>query len=647
MKKVFVSILVIALAVVVAAPAQALTNAELLTALQALSPAQLTQLLSSAQGSALGSPEEFTMNLKLGSRGNDVERLQMFLEDSGLLDTNGHYGYFGPLTKAGVIKYQKANGLPSTGYFGPMTREVVNAELGSAPGPVVTLPAGCTVGAVYNSVTGALCSTPNPTPAVSNPSEGSITTKLAGEPANDANVRRTTDVKVWGVEVSAIGSDMRVDRLDLQFAVTVGGSAQNPGSFVTGISILDGSTKLVEKALTSADFYKDTSNRYHVIVSGIGFNVPKGTTKTVTVAINTVSISSSDTARVLTVQGYAGSSQNVRAQDTVGLQSYTDMSGSSNTRTHTFNSPGSSTLTTSLNAAGTPKSTNSRVSTTDGVQKMLMQQFDVKSTTGVSKVTDIGVAVNASNTVALPSTLFLYDGDTLLGSVTAGTSDGAAATFTSLSLLVPQDTTKTLTVKATFPTSVTNGLSASTSIQSAGNILYDKPDGSSGNGGPTSEIASNDQYFYSAVSKWTLVSASNIGAAGVVNVSSSSVSGAIVLKVKADGGSITKPVVGDFSIWFASSTVSGGAYTAANAIQASNTSVTVLPTDSSLGDGGEYTVTINGNLFSNNVSYGASSGTGYSEAMVLASVKSNLTGTQTWGIDDFNTPKVLLSKGTF
>jgi hypothetical protein len=78
MKKVFASIIVLALAVVVATPAKAMTDAELLAALKSLSPAQLTQLLSGASdtGSQLSA---LTQNMKLGSRGDEVETLQKFL----------------------------------------------------------------------------------------------------------------------------------------------------------------------------------------------------------------------------------------------------------------------------------------------------------------------------------------------------------------------------------------------------------------------------------------------------------------------------------------------------------------------------------------------------------------------------------------
>ena len=214
--------------------------------------------------------------------------------------------------------------------------------------------------------------------------EGLMTTTIAALPADDSNVRTTSNVSVYGIDVKAAGSDMIVDRADLKYQLLLASSAQNPSNFITGISAYDGNTLLVSKTLTSADVNKDSSSRYHVIISGIGFKVAKDATKTLTFKINTNSISSSDSARVVTVKGYAGNTNNIRAYDTLGLQSYTDMTGKQ-TKTFTFNSSGSSTLTVSGNTSATPVSTTNKVNSSDGVQNLVMQAVNFKSTTGDPK----------------------------------------------------------------------------------------------------------------------------------------------------------------------------------------------------------------------------------------------------------------------
>ncbi|MFA6410089.1 MAG: Ig-like domain-containing protein [Candidatus Buchananbacteria bacterium] len=76
----------------------------------------------------------FTRDLKLGSTGEDVRQLQIFLNNNGFVlvktgpgSPNQETTKFGSATKAALIKFQKANNItPAVGYFGPVTRGVVN-----------------------------------------------------------------------------------------------------------------------------------------------------------------------------------------------------------------------------------------------------------------------------------------------------------------------------------------------------------------------------------------------------------------------------------------------------------------------------------------------------------------------------------------
>lgn len=82
--------------------------------------------LASAGGATTPSTSsELTSDLKLGSRGDEVTKLQTLLKDAGFF----HYtpsGYFGTLTQAAVIEFQKAKGIEQTGTVGPKTREALN-----------------------------------------------------------------------------------------------------------------------------------------------------------------------------------------------------------------------------------------------------------------------------------------------------------------------------------------------------------------------------------------------------------------------------------------------------------------------------------------------------------------------------------------
>lgn len=80
----------------------------------------------------------FSRNLRYGSVGEDVKRLQEFLNGNGfaLPGTNTGAGspgrettYFGMLTKNAVIEFQKVHGITPSGIFGPKTRAKINPLL--------------------------------------------------------------------------------------------------------------------------------------------------------------------------------------------------------------------------------------------------------------------------------------------------------------------------------------------------------------------------------------------------------------------------------------------------------------------------------------------------------------------------------------
>lgn len=63
-------------------------------------------------------------DLSVGSRGADVADLQGLLSEQGYLvvPQGVPYGYFGPLTQAGLSRFQASIGVSPTGYYGPVTR---------------------------------------------------------------------------------------------------------------------------------------------------------------------------------------------------------------------------------------------------------------------------------------------------------------------------------------------------------------------------------------------------------------------------------------------------------------------------------------------------------------------------------------------
>ena len=76
----------------------------------------------------------FTRDLTVGSKGADVTALQDALKAGGYMSASAT-GYFGALTKAGVMAWQTAKGVsPAAGYFGPKSRAAFGGTVVTTPG---------------------------------------------------------------------------------------------------------------------------------------------------------------------------------------------------------------------------------------------------------------------------------------------------------------------------------------------------------------------------------------------------------------------------------------------------------------------------------------------------------------------------------
>jgi len=129
-----------------AIPASGLSSSQIQSILDVLASfdvdaATMASVKLALEGTTTGSitsaaVHAFKANLTIGSLGSEVKALQEFLNSHGYTIANSGAGSpgnettkFGALTKAALIKYQKAKGItPSVGYFGPKTREAVNAD---------------------------------------------------------------------------------------------------------------------------------------------------------------------------------------------------------------------------------------------------------------------------------------------------------------------------------------------------------------------------------------------------------------------------------------------------------------------------------------------------------------------------------------
>jgi len=85
--------------------------------------------------------ETFANNLTFGSRGTEVVALQQFLVSKGFLEMpiGVPYGYFGPLTRGAVARWQASSGIaPAVGYFGPISRSAIATQMSPAGSSIST-----------------------------------------------------------------------------------------------------------------------------------------------------------------------------------------------------------------------------------------------------------------------------------------------------------------------------------------------------------------------------------------------------------------------------------------------------------------------------------------------------------------------------
>lgn len=218
--------------------AQAATEAEL----QAQIAALMAQI--AAMGTTSASCYTFTTDLTLGSTGEAVRALQVYLNTKGYLVATAGIGskgnestYFGGLTQTALAKYQAAMGIsPAAGYFGPITRAKVNADCG-------------TVG-------------PNPGGNGTSTTPGGSST-LNGDEANlsDYELRSEdstgdegeSDVDVATAEFDVEDGDIRVERIDLIASSTSSTLSTKPWDYFDSVTVMSDGKEVFDMDVDSRD----------------------------------------------------------------------------------------------------------------------------------------------------------------------------------------------------------------------------------------------------------------------------------------------------------------------------------------------------------------------------------------------------------
>jgi len=260
-KKIFAIVTVVTMLGVVAlpAPASALTADELQVQIDALMAQlatlqeQLTVLDGGSTGtvSVAGIPAGHTwsQNLTVGSKGNDVMYLQMFLNsdpatklaDSGAGSPGNETTYFGPITRAAVVKFHEKYasdilaplGLTAgTGFFGPSSRSKINALFVTAP----------------------VAPAPAPTPAVDEPAADE---PAADEPAAVGELSVTSPGPIAGTLVQGQATANLID-LAFEGSGTITGLTferigVSANTTASNVYLFDGAMRLTDAGTVNSD----------------------------------------------------------------------------------------------------------------------------------------------------------------------------------------------------------------------------------------------------------------------------------------------------------------------------------------------------------------------------------------------------------
>ncbi len=261
------------------------------------------------------------------------------------------------------------------------------------------------------------------------------------------------------------------------------------------------------------------------------------------------------------------------------------------------------------------QASNIRISPLNSVNAV-MNTFNVRSEVGTSQITSIsGIASGTA-----PTTVYLYDGSTLINSKTVPTS--GQVIFDNLNLIVAKDTTKTLMIRADF--AANTATSGRVTMFGVTSITYARADGTNatlatGLWGPVHRL-------FSAIADIKLAGTPTITSQGAnANGSTTAIVATFPLHFVAQGGNVLKPISDDFSISFVG----------LNTYTATNKSVVVIP-NSDIADGASASVT---------VTAAANSSTLPSSGLYTARINSIrwkagqlISVNQNWGLEDFKTP---------
>ena len=440
---------------------------------------------------------QFNQNLTVGSRSADVSALQTILINGGYLaGVSTPTGYFGSLTKAALAKWQASVGItPAVGYFGMISRTYLNTHA-TQVGPIVTTP-GCPVGAMFNSLTGAMCSTPTssvgcPVGAMFNSmtgamcgstvnntvltGDGSLTASQSSFVSSGTQLKKGDTKNVLAIKLKATSGPVAVTRADVHFNL-------RPWLVFSQLTLKDSTGKLLAtKTLTSASDATEITvgSDYLVRFENISETVNPGTDVELIVGATVLNATDKITNNqvvnvafgingIKTLNG-KGDTDSVGGNDLSGQVSTPTATPQSGTGVNNFtlSSTGSVADITARISPSSPLARQQVTSLTQTTNDVVLGVIGLKSANNIATLNTltIGVTSTAGTSTAL-SNVRLYDGSTSYG----GTwNAGNTVTFSNLNLPLSLDTYKDFTIKTDVAASST-GVVAITLAPNTTNVV--------------------------------------------------------------------------------------------------------------------------------------------------------------------------------
>lgn len=289
------------------APARAATDAEYQAQIAALL-AQIAAIQAQLSGTTTGSCYVFTTDLTLGSTGESVRALQVYLNNKGYLVATAGVGskgnestYFGGLTRVALAKYQAGVGItPAAGYFGPVTRAKVNADCAPTTG---------------GGGTGTA-----PTSTVLTGGEADLSDfRLRREQSSGAEGE--SDIEFATASFDVDDGDVRIERLELMASSTDASLNIQPWRFFDRINVLvDGREVAGKDADTRSAWNEVRKGVYRMTITNLNQVVREGDRAELTLAADiTGSIDTQDLAQEF---AFSIEDRGIRATDGAGIQQY-------------------------------------------------------------------------------------------------------------------------------------------------------------------------------------------------------------------------------------------------------------------------------------------------------------------------------------